>query len=177
MPSDPIKHVITFLLRYFTLSEWTNTLYGWSESQNSAAFMAVSQLWEVVSSVQFVLTHHEQQYLTRRAGGIVAGRPSSGCTWARSSMSAPMVSGYQTQHIDWRKCSAFRKACADQASMPHLWESFNSGPHHFPILITVTFASCWPFDGTSRQAYIETVCHSSISPFFFFLYHLPSAGF
>lgn len=67
--SGPIKYVITFLLRHSTLAEQTSPLSDQSESPNSAAFMAVSQLWEVVSSVQAVLTQHEQQYLTEEQRG------------------------------------------------------------------------------------------------------------
>jgi len=83
-----------------------------------------------------------------------ADRPTSGCAWARSSMPASMVSGCQTWHIDWRRCSTFRKVHADQAAIPHLlWEIFHSGHHHFPILITVRFTSCSVSDDTSLQVH------------------------
>lgn len=95
----------------------------------------------------------------------------------------PLTSEYQTQHRDWR-CSAFTKAHADQAAIPYLlWESFNTGPHYFPILITVRFTSCWVSDARSRQAYIETVFfvthlyHLSSLFFFFCLFAMTSAGF
>lgn len=119
--------------------------------------MAVSQLWAVDSSVQAVLTQPQLQYLTSEAEGTVAGLVHLSCTWSSSSLSAAVGSGYQTRHTDREGVLPFRKAHADQAVSSWLVKPWFC-PNPSPILITVSVTSCSVFDGTSWQAYIETVC-------------------